>query len=387
MDFFKNPIEGKREQILNYIVDYFGQEHSDLIRERWMNTQQYFLPKFNDDFLSSIASHYKEESEERQELINQYKDTPFMKIYFDYKNKVKMVENDSSIIDKEKYLKRLFVDAKLQEYSVLDVTAIYKSLKDRNVDTLDFIFSKIFDFSMASKNDGESLTVLSRNGYLNIGIMKDYINLVDEMYVHETVHNISSSCYQYNHDYIKFMGLCSMKCDNKNLDESYNIKHWETPTIFNEVLTDYFAKKIYKKMEADNFKIGFNRHYSSVYLCLFPVLNQFIKENLKSFKNFYITNDLQGIAKYLGGENYNMLLAVINKLFKFLTANTDFYDKLVAQLHITYKDIFYNIFNLGRLCDRSSDQDTQIFFGYIDEIKAVLEAVKEYQSDCDAEKE
>ena len=74
--------------------------------------------------------------------------------------------------------------------------------------------------------------------------------------------------------------------------------------IFNEVVNDYFALKIYNLCKQDNFEVGSLELQSSAYSKLFVLMNDFIEENMKLIIDCRLSSNPYLFIETIGKNNY-----------------------------------------------------------------------------------
>lgn len=86
--------------------------------------------------------------------------------------------------------------------------------------------------------------------------------------------------------------------------------------LLNEVITDYFALKIYEKCKKDNFEVGAIGYKPSGYSKMFMLLKGFIEENMQTLKECFISDEPNMIIEKFGKNNVKLLTTALNNFNK-----------------------------------------------------------------------
>ncbi len=135
-------------------------------------------------------------------------------------------------------------------------------------------------------------------------ITPQYFNLDTSALIHEMNHIIESDILQIN-GYI---------VDTKIGFDSYeDTSRRYTP--LNEVINDYLALKVYDLCKQDGFSIGNAKFTRSDYSKAFPLLKDFLDENLQDIIECRMSEDRLKFANKIGMKNFNKLADATKKIF------------------------------------------------------------------------
>ncbi len=152
-------------------------------------------------------------------------------------------------------------------------------------------------------------------------ITPQYFNLDTSALFHEMNHIIESDLIYVNGQIF----------DTKIGFDSYSDTS-RRYTPLNEVITDYLALKVYELSKKDGFFVGKAKFTKSEYSKAFPLLKDFLDENLQDIIDCRMSGDRFSFAQKIGIENFNKLADATNKIFNMgssIEINTA-YDELKA---------------------------------------------------------
>ncbi len=168
----------------------------------------------------------------------------------------------------------------------------------------------------SSTTAGFNITGVSRqdpNKTVCICCNSTVIDLFDDVVVHELGHivaadvkHVSGKSYTYK------SGITSELRAEPNFSISNTPKSYK---ILNEVFNEYFSSLICDKMYDDDFIIGINGCLGKgvSYRRAFPLIKDFMNENLDFLKKCYINNDYVALDKKFGRDNLRALAKVLQR--------------------------------------------------------------------------
>ncbi len=133
--------------------------------------------------------------------------------------------------------------------------------------------------------------------------------LMDSVLIHELSHLVQMS---YGEDKVRKTGIKAVPMDETIIN--YN------PEMFlvglNEVVNEFFTQLIMNNIKKDDFCIVDNKStFDSLYLLIFPFLQDFLLENLEDIKECCMSEDYDLLYKYYGKQNLIKLEDLIAKIF------------------------------------------------------------------------
>lgn len=216
-------------------------------------------------------------------LKNFLKDKTFLESYWNFKALVEEEINYNCVYVKEAV-------AELKKLNLLINPDVYSLVIQEFV---------IDNFSI----DGQIFTLADFNKNLHcVCLLKQYLNLDTATLVHEFNHIVESDRVTDKNG--NFLGF---KTGFKMNSSRYS--------LLDEVINDYISMKIFKLMENDNFRIGFYNNIPSDYSRVFPVIKDFIEENLQNIIECRMSNDPLMFAKKIGRNNFDLLNDAVNVYF------------------------------------------------------------------------
>lgn len=132
--------------------------------------------------------------------------------------------------------------------------------------------------------------------------LNEFTKLGTETFVHECNHIIATD--RVCNDRGEFLGY---KTGFRFCSKQYE--------LLDEVVNDYLALKVYDMMKADGFVVGGEKFIPSTYANAFPLLKNFIEDNLEDIKECLMSEDAFMFAKKIGVENFDMLANAVNAYF------------------------------------------------------------------------
>ena len=132
--------------------------------------------------------------------------------------------------------------------------------------------------------------------------LNEFTKLGTETFVHECNHIIATD--RVCNDRGEFLGY---KTGFRFCSKQYE--------LLDEVVNDYLALKVYDMMKADGFIVGGEKFIPSTYANAFPLLKNFIEDNLEDIKECLMSEDAFMFAKKIGVENFDMLANAVNAYF------------------------------------------------------------------------
>lgn len=177
---------------------------------------------------------------------------------------------------------------------------------------------EINDFfkNSSSKTAGFNITGVSRkdpNKTVSICCNSTALDLYDDVMIHELGHVIAADVEHVSgKSYTYRSGITSELRSAPFFTLSNTPKSYK---VLNEVLNEYFSSKICEKMYDEDFTIGINGPLGQgvTYRRAFPLVKDFINENLEFLKKCYISNDYVALDNKFGRDNIRALAKVLEK--------------------------------------------------------------------------
>ena len=160
-----------------------------------------------------------------------------------------------------------------------------------------------FNFTTLSRYDDKKV--------ISVCVTRNPLWTFDQHIVHELNHIIESDIIRSSRTtYLARTGF------SEDLVEKATSKTIKTTPFeyFNEVINDYLSYCVYFKMKNDGFNICFNDIRPSLYSFALPLLDNFIKDNLKEISDCRITKSYREFAKIIGEENYERIASITHEL-------------------------------------------------------------------------
>lgn len=183
----------------------------------------------------------------------------------------------------------------------------------------------LFDFIMETDNNwGWTVPVIivGDNQIYNICVCKNYLNLDTATLIHEQNHIIETDIIVEDDKIVGFK--CGFEINKiKNNRRS--------SMIFNEVVNDYFALKIYNLCKQDNFEVGSLELQSSAYSKLFVLMNDFIEENMKLIIDCRLSSNPYLFIETIGKNNYTNISRALNRCYKLSKEEIDEAEKEIKE--------------------------------------------------------
>lgn len=150
--------------------------------------------------------------------------------------------------------------------------------------------------------------LMDKNGNLNcLCLLNQYLNLDMGTLVHEFNHIVESDKISDKEN--NFIGY---KCGFKDSTKDDIVNQFNGYHLFDEVVNDYISLKIYKLMKDDGFKLGYEECKKSEYSKAFPLLKDFLEENLQDIIACRMSEDPKAFIKKIGEKNFKLLINALN---------------------------------------------------------------------------
>ncbi len=226
--------------------------------------------------------------------------------------------------------------------------------KEGNVYGINEFASSLFSYLNSGHIGGYVTTTFVNDNIITHCIVPQYFSLCTKVLVHEMCHIIDIN---FNNEKKGKYSKCGFdileNSTNENscvynvdkvVENNYNyknkVKKYGKYELFNEVINDYFANKIAEKMKKDNFEVGEGIDSLSRYSQAFPLIKEFIEENIDILKEYKLNTSINSFGNFIGKENFSDLATAINNFFTL-----DFHDLKFTMEEINKK--IQNIINVG----------------------------------------
>ncbi len=214
-------------------------------------------------------------------------------------------------------------------------------------------------------------------------VNRSYLFLYDDVAVHEMNHAIMTNSKYKDGILQQKIGL-----------HKYDINLIENETQFyngfyvglNEVINEYISQKVVKKMHEDNFRIGYLRDTDVIYRSTFPLVGEFIEENMDAIVDICMSEDINVIDKYFVREDFDDLAMIIKELLdKFIYAERNSFQSMQNEIKTYAKSLNHDIFQLATNRDENWSNLTNDYLDFATKIKAVIDKLNQHKLDLDDE--
>lgn len=317
-DFFE-ALEANAKKI----ADHYNDLIIDLITNYFINVKNFTeeeLNKLDEDKLLEYVDTFCDILEKNEKFITNYDINKRIKLFkflgFDH-------GNDYNEYLKDEKLKEILIDGKITEpyYRLIDnafsehsmFNIFYNDVIDRlNKDGIDEdeknLYIPIYRYVMELSNDAAWAYLFNKvktDKIRYICACTNYFSLSTQVLIHEQNHIVSWG---------KFFK--DKKIVNEKLGVMGKLLIDSPRLLLNEVITDYFALKIYEKCKKDNFEVGAIGYKPSGYSKMFMLLKGFIEENMQTLKECFISDEPNMIIEKFGKNNVKLLTTALNNFNK-----------------------------------------------------------------------
>lgn len=311
------------EENAKKIADHYNDLIIDLITNYFINVKNFTeeeLNKLDEDKLLEYVDTFCDILEKNEKFITNYDINKRIKLFkflgFDHGNdyneylkdeKLKEIFNDGKIT--EPYYR--LIDNAFSEHSMFNI--FYNDVIDRlNKDGIDEdeknLYIPIYRYVMELSNDAAWAYLFNKvktDKIRYICACTNYFSLSTQVLIHEQNHIVSWG---------KFFK--DKKIVNEKLGVMGKLLIDSPRLLLNEVITDYFALKIYEKCKKDNFEVGAIGYKPSGYSKMFMLLKGFIEENMQTLKECFISDEPNMIIEKFGKNNVKLLTTALNNFNK-----------------------------------------------------------------------
>lgn len=311
------------EENAKKIADHYNDLIIDLITNYFINVKNFTeeeLNKLDEDKLLEYVDTFCDILEKNEKFITNYDINKRIKLFkflgFDHGNdyneylkdeKLKEILNDGKIT--EPYYR--LIDNAFSEHSMFNI--FYNDVIDRlNKDGIDedekYLYIPIYRYVMELSNDAAWAYLFNKvktDKIRYICACTNYFSLSTQVLIHEQNHIVSWG---------KFFK--DKKIVNEKLGVMGKLLIDSPRLLLNEVITDYFALKIYEKCKKDNFEVGAIGYKPSGYSKMFMLLKGFIEENMQTLKECFISDEPNMIIEKFGKNNVKLLTTALNNFNK-----------------------------------------------------------------------
>ena len=385
--YFLNEIQNDAFGYVNYaknvvkdnIIAFFGEKYRNTINEHFHNNNLVLLNRGKRDFNNTMLYLDNEKFELMLQFFYEYRnmikenltlreitrifaENNLNNYFYDFnycldeiKNKFSELFNDN-ILNDDKLLKlsfrklqkswilnfndrydaiqRTYFFAKSQETYDVDVTfelssnPYYRNLA-RELKPL--CFDKIVSFIRSNDIIGECVPLNVHGKFKTVCLFPSAKNIESHLFVHEYLHVAST--------YISYREGLDLKTSGVGIPQSLSFNCDGVDLLYiNEVLTDYFAKKICdnsrETKNVDCSKLFYDYEGVSLYEECFILIKPFLEKYLERLKKYYISADQKGFLRFFGEEN-------IIKLNDLLIDFTSYVNTLLEDKEVHKKDIIF----------------------------------------------
>lgn len=311
------------EENAKKIADHYNDLIIDLITNYFINVKNFTeeeLNKLDEDKLLEYVDTFCDILEKNEKFITNYDINKRIKLFkflgFDHGNdyneylkdeKLKEILNDGKIT--EPYYR--LIDNAFSEHSMFNI--FYNDVIDRlNKDGIDEnkndLYIPIYRYVMELSNDAAWAYLFNKvktDKIRYICACTNYFSLSTQVLIHEQNHIVSWGKFFKDKKIVneKLGGMGKLLIDSPRL-------------LLNEVITDYFALKIYEKCKKDNFEVGAIGYKPSGYSKMFMLLKGFIEENMQTLKECFISDEPNMIIEKFGKNNVKLLTTALNNFNK-----------------------------------------------------------------------
>lgn len=311
------------EENAKKIADHYNDLIIDLITNYFINVKNFTeeeLNKLDEDKLLEYVDTFCDILEKNEKFVTNYDINRRIKLFkflgFDYGDdynkyledeKLKEIFNDGKIT--EPYYR--LIDNAFSEHSMFNI--FYNDVIDRlNKDGIDEdeknLYIPIYRYVMELSNDAAWAYLFNKvktDKIRYICACTNYFSLSTQVLIHEQNHIVSWG---------KFFK--DKKIVNEKLGVMGKLLIDSPRLLLNEVITDYFALKIYEKCKKDNFEVGAIGYKPSGYSKMFMLLKGFIEENMQTLKECFISDEPNMIIEKFGKNNVKLLTTALNNFNK-----------------------------------------------------------------------
>lgn len=311
------------EENAKKIADHYNDLIIDLITNYFINVKNFTeeeLNKLDEEKFLEYVDTFCDILEKNEKFITNYDINKRIKLFkflgFDHGNdyneylkdeKLKEILNDGKIT--EPYYR--LIDNAFSEHSMFNI--FYNDVIDRlNKDGIDEdeknLYIPIYRYVMELSNDAAWAYLFNKvktDKIRYICACTNYFSLSTQVLIHEQNHIVSWG---------KFFK--DKKIVNEKLGVMGKLLIDSPRLLLNEVITDYFALKIYEKCKKDNFEVGAIGYKPSGYSKMFMLLKGFIEENMQTLKECFISDEPNMIIEKFGKNNVKLLTTALNNFNK-----------------------------------------------------------------------
>ena len=311
------------EENAKKIADHYNDLIIDLITNYFINVKNFTeeeLNKLDEDKLLEYVDTFCDILEKNEKFITNYDINKRIKLFkflgFDHGNdyneylkdeKLKEILNDDKITGSYYIL----LNNAFSEHSMFNI--FYNDVIDRlNKDGIDEdeknLYIPIYRYVMELSNDAAWAYLFNKvktDKIRYICACTNYFSLSTQVLIHEQNHIVSWG---------KFFK--DKKIVNEKLGVMGKLLIDSPRLLLNEVITDYFALKIYEKCKKDNFEVGAIGYKPSGYSKMFMLLKGFIEENMQTLKECFISDEPNMIIEKFGKNNVKLLTTALNNFNK-----------------------------------------------------------------------
>lgn len=311
------------EENAKKIADHYNDLIIDLITNYFINVKNFTeeeLNKLDEDKLLEYVDTFCDILEKNEKFITNYDINRRIKLFkflgFDHGNdyneylkdeKLKEILNDDKITGSYYIL----LNNAFSEHSMFNI--FYNDVIDRlNKDGIDEdeknLYIPIYRYVMELSNDAAWAYLFNKvktDKIRYICACTNYFSLSTQVLIHEQNHIVSWG---------KFFK--DKKIVNEKLGVMGKLLIDSPRLLLNEVITDYFALKIYEKCKKDNFEVGAIGYKPSGYSKMFMLLKGFIEENMQTLKECFISDEPNMIIEKFGKNNVKLLTTALNNFNK-----------------------------------------------------------------------
>lgn len=317
-NFFEDLEENAKK-----IADHYNDLIIDLITNYFINVKNFTeeeLNKLDEDKLLEYVDTFCDILEKNEKFITNYDINRRIKLFkflgFDHGNdyneylkdeKLKEILNDDKITGSYYIL----LNNAFSEHSMFNI--FYNDVIDRlNKDGIDEnkndLYVPVYRYVMELSNDAAWTYLFNKvktDKIRYICACTNYFSLSTQVLIHEQNHIVSWG---------KFFK--DKKIVNEKLGVMGKLLIDSPRLLLNEVITDYFALKIYEKCKKDNFEVGAIGYKPSGYSKMFMLLKGFIEENMQTLKECFISDEPNMIIEKFGKNNVKLLTTALNNFNK-----------------------------------------------------------------------
>lgn len=311
------------EENAKKIADHYNDLIIDLITNYFINVKNFTeeeLNKLDEDKLLEYVDTFCDILEKNEKFITNYDINRRIKLFkflgFDHGNdyneylkdeKLKEILNDDKITGSYYIL----LNNAFSEHSMFNI--FYNDVIDRlNKDGIDEnkndLYVPVYRYVMELSNDAAWTYLFNKvktDKIRYICACTNYFSLSTQVLIHEQNHIVSWG---------KFFK--DKKIVNEKLGVMGKLLIDSPRLLLNEVITDYFALKIYEKCKKDNFEVGAIGYKPSGYSKMFMLLKGFIEENMQTLKECFISDEPNMIIEKFGKNNVKLLTTALNNFNK-----------------------------------------------------------------------